>query len=196
MPAGRLAGVPWSMLPGLVGRPVTVARSASLWADAPAAGPLATAGLVAGPGVPRADQEVCECATAWGDRARVLTGPAATAAAVARLTAGVDLLHVAAHGHHADEHPLFSGLALVDGTWFGYDVEAAAAAAVAGWSLSACEVWPLDGPLGRGAGRPDRRVAARRRPLRDRGAGRRQRRPRRGHAPCPPPRPRRRPRAG
>jgi len=123
VPAGRLAGVPWSMLPGLVGRPLTVARSASLWADAPAATPLATSGLVAGPDVPRAAQEVCECASAWGDRARVLTGTAADAATVALLTADVDVLHVAAHGHHADEHPLFSGLALVDGTWFGYDVE-------------------------------------------------------------------------
>ena len=123
VPAGRLAGVPWSMLPGLVGRPLTVARSASLWAAAPAATPLATAGLVAGPDVPRAVQEACECAAAWGDRARVLTGGAAGAAAVAGLTADVDVLHVAAHGHHADEHPLFSGLALVDGTWFGYDVE-------------------------------------------------------------------------
>ena len=123
VPAGRLAGVPWSMLPGLIGRPVTVARSASLWADAPAATPWATAGLVAGPGVPRAEQEVCEGAAAWGARAEVLTGAAAQAEAVARLTAEVDVLHVAAHGHHADEHPLFSGLELVDGTWFGYDVE-------------------------------------------------------------------------
>ena len=123
VPAGRLAGVPWSMLPGLVGRPLTVARSASLWAEAPAAPPLATAGLVAGPDVPRAEQEVSGCAAAWGDRARVLTGAAAATGPVARLTADVDVLHVAAHGHHADEHPLFSGLALVDGTWFGYDVE-------------------------------------------------------------------------
>ncbi len=123
VPAGRLAGVPWSMLPGLVGRPLTVARSASMWADAPAAPRPARAGLVAGPGVPRAEQEVLECAAAWGDRARALTGDCADSTAVAQLTAEVDVLHVAAHGHHADEHPLFSGLALVDGTWFGYDVE-------------------------------------------------------------------------
>jgi tetratricopeptide (TPR) repeat protein len=139
VPAGRLAGVPWSMLPGLVGRPLTVARSASLWADAPPATALVSAGLVAGPDVPRADQEVRECAAAWGDRARVLTGAAADAAAVARLTSDVDVLHVAAHGHHADEHPLFSGLALVDGTWFGYDVELLARLPSL-VVLSACEV--------------------------------------------------------
>jgi tetratricopeptide (TPR) repeat protein len=123
VPCGRLAGVPWSMLPGLVGRPVSVARSASMWATAPASGPARRSGLVAGPRVPRAMEEVTACAAAWGDRAEVLTGPGATAPAVARLTAGVDVLHVAAHGHHADEQPLFSGLELADGTWFGYDVE-------------------------------------------------------------------------
>jgi hypothetical protein len=123
VPAGRLAGVPWSMLPGLVGRPLTVARSASLWATASLPTSSGRAGLVAGPRVPRAEQEVLESATAWGDRARVLTGEGACATAVAGLTAEVDVLHVAAHGHHADEHPLFSGLELVDGTWFGYDVE-------------------------------------------------------------------------
>ena len=123
VPCGRLAGVPWSMLPGLVGRPVSVARSASMWASTPASGPARRSGLVAGPRVPRAEEEVAACAAAWGDRAEVLTGPGATAPSVARLTAGVDVLHVAAHGHHADEQPLFSGLELADGTWFGYDVE-------------------------------------------------------------------------
>jgi tetratricopeptide (TPR) repeat protein len=123
VPCGRLAGVPWSMLPALVGRPVTVARSASMWASAPAPTVVAGVGLVAGPGVPRAEEEVAGCAEAWGERAEVLVGPAATAPAVATLTAGADLLHVAAHGHHADEQPLFSGIELTDGPWFGYDVE-------------------------------------------------------------------------
>lgn len=139
VPAGRLAGVPWAMLPGLVGRPQTVARSASLWAAAPARTLLAAAGLVAGPDVPRAEQEVRDCAAAWGSRAGVVTGTDARAEAVARLTAEVDVLHVAAHGHHADEHPLFSGLALVDGTWFGYDVELLARLPSL-VVLSACEV--------------------------------------------------------
>ena len=123
VPCGRLAGVPWSMLPALVGRPVAVARSASMWASAPPPGTIARVGLVAGPGVPRAGEEVAACAEAWGSRAAVLTGDGATAPAVSSLTSDVDVLHVAAHGHHADEQPLFSGLELVDGPWFGYDVE-------------------------------------------------------------------------
>ncbi len=123
VPCGRLAGVPWSMLPALVGRPVTVARSASMWAAAPVPAPVARVGLVAGPGVPRAEEEVAACASVWGARATTVSGDGSTASAVASLTAASDVLHVAAHGHHADEQPLFSGLELVDGPWFGYDVE-------------------------------------------------------------------------
>ena len=40
----------------------------------------------------------------------------ATAAAVSELAGRVDVLHVAAHGRHSAENPLFSGLELVDGT--------------------------------------------------------------------------------
>jgi CHAT domain-containing protein len=35
----------------------------------------------------------------------------------------VDLLHLAAHGHHVSDNPLFSNLELVDGPWFGYDLD-------------------------------------------------------------------------
>jgi CHAT domain-containing protein len=34
----------------------------------------------------------------------------------------VDVLHAAAHGRHSADNPLFSGLELADGPWFGYDV--------------------------------------------------------------------------
>ena len=33
------------------------------------------------------------------------------------------MLHVAAHGRHAADNPLFSGLELADGTLFGYDID-------------------------------------------------------------------------
>ena len=39
------------------------------------------------------------------------------------LAARVDVLHVSAHGRHSAENPLFSGLELVDGPWFGYDID-------------------------------------------------------------------------
>ena len=93
----------------------------------------------------------------------MLTGDAATAAAVSELAARVDVLHVAAHGRHSAENPMFSGLELVDGPWFGYDIDQLRAVPDV-VLLSACEVGALDGALGRGADRHDRRLAARRRP--------------------------------
>ena len=122
-PSGVLAGVPWTLLPGLVGRPVTVAQSATSWV-ARSATPLrrGSAGFVAGPRVVRADAEVRAAAKAWRS-APVLAGDQATAAAVSELAGRVDVLHVAAHGRHSAENPLFSGLELVDGTWFGYDID-------------------------------------------------------------------------
>jgi len=124
VPSGALAGVPWPLLPGLKGRPLTVPRSASSWLTslaAPAAA-AATAGFVAGPRVARAVEEVSQAAAAWSG-ARVLTGDAAHADAVAELAARVDVFHVAAHGRHSADNPLFSGLELVDGPWFGYDID-------------------------------------------------------------------------
>jgi tetratricopeptide (TPR) repeat protein len=122
-PSGVLAGVPWTLLPGLAGRPVLVAQSATSWLGRRST-PLRTgsAGFVAGPRVARAEEEVRGAAKGWSD-APVLAGARATAAAVSELACRVDVLHVAAHGRHASENPLFSGLELVDGTWFGYDID-------------------------------------------------------------------------
>jgi tetratricopeptide (TPR) repeat protein len=122
-PSGVLAGVPWTLVPGFAGRPLTVAQSATSWLARRAA-PLrtGTAGFVAGPRVARAEPEVTVAAQRWG-RADVLVGGAATAEAVSRLASSVDVLHVAAHGRHSAENPMFSGLELVDGPWFGYDID-------------------------------------------------------------------------
>ena len=138
-PSGLLAGVPWTLLPGLVGRPVTVAQSATSWL-ARSATPLRTgsAGFVAGPRVVRAEAEVRAAAQVWPS-APVLAGHDATAAAVSELAGRVDVLHVAAHGRHSAENPLFSGLELADGTWFGYDIDQLPAVPDV-VLLSACEV--------------------------------------------------------
>ncbi|WP_296602710.1 CHAT domain-containing protein [Nocardioides sp.] len=122
-PSGVLAGVPWTLLPGFVGRPVTVAQSATSWlARRTTPLRLGSAGFVAGPRVARAEDEVIAAAKEWKD-ARVLTGTDASAAAVSELAASVDVLHVAAHGRHAAENAMFSGLQLADGPWFGYDID-------------------------------------------------------------------------
>ena len=138
-PSGLLAGLPWSLLPGLAGRPVTVAQSAASWL-ARRGTPLrtASAGFVAGPRVARAEDEVTAAAKEWTDAA-VLTNSGATADAVSALAASVDVLHVAAHGQHSAENPLFSGLQLADGLWFGYDIDQLEAVPDV-VLLSACEV--------------------------------------------------------
>lgn len=122
-PSGVLAGVPWTLLPGLTGRPVTVAQSATSWLARRAA-PLrsSSAGFVAGPRVARAEDEVTAAAREWGG-APVLTGVDVSASAVSELAQAVDVLHLAAHGRHSSENAMFSGLQLADGPWFGYDID-------------------------------------------------------------------------
>ena len=150
----------------------------------------ASAGFVAGPRVAQAEAETTAAATAWPG-ATVLHGAEATAAAVSRLAGEVDVLHVSAHGRHSSENPLFSGFELADGPWFGYDIDQLdgrarrrAPLGVRGRSLDAAR-W-------RGADRDDRRLAARRRTVRDRvrrGDQRRRRARRTGRgctAGCPP----------
>ena len=63
-------------------------------------------------------------AAAWpSGGTRILEGADATVAAVTALATEVDVLHIAAHGRHAVDNPLFSGFELTDGTLFGYDVD-------------------------------------------------------------------------
>ncbi|WP_019179767.1 CHAT domain-containing protein [Microbacterium yannicii] len=119
---GVLNGIPWAMLPALRGRVITLAASVSHWVHSrPRAGfvPRAPAFAV-GPRVPRASEEVRTAAAAW--REPIVIDPASIAD-VAHAAAGADVLHVAAHGRHSAENPMFSGLELADGTLFGYDID-------------------------------------------------------------------------
>ncbi|KQQ66949.1 CHAT domain-containing protein [Microbacterium sp. Leaf320] len=123
---GILGGIPWAMLPGMAGTPFTLATSVSRWlgdSDRPlTSAPRRQAGFATGPRVARAEEEVRRAAAAWSD-ATILTGDDACVTAVTELAAHVDVLHIAAHGRHAVDNPLFSGFELVDGTLFGYDVD-------------------------------------------------------------------------
>ncbi len=122
-PLGIFAGLPWTLMPSLAGRSVTIPRSASAWVAARRKPhEYATSGFAAGPRLPRAGHEVVAAGAHWPN-AEVLAGPAATADAVGDLAGRVDLLHLAAHGHHVADNPLFSNLELVDGPWFGYDLD-------------------------------------------------------------------------
>ncbi len=119
---GVLNGMPWAMLPAMRGRVYTLAPSVSRWLrlrrnDIP---PSRTAGFAIGPRVPRAVEEVQVAAAAWN--APIIKG-GATIADVTSMSSAVGVLHIAAHGRHAAENPMFSGLELSDGTLFGYDID-------------------------------------------------------------------------
>jgi tetratricopeptide (TPR) repeat protein len=145
VPAGALAGIPWSMLPDLRGRPVTVCPSASSWLaawhSAQTAAPAARAGpplLVAGPDLAHASLEVAEIAKIYPG-CRPLLAEAATVSATLRGLDGAPVAHLAAHGHHDRENFLFSRLDLADGPLMAYDIQQLAAAP-GQVVLSACDV--------------------------------------------------------
>ncbi|WP_194409494.1 CHAT domain-containing protein [Microbacterium cremeum] len=121
---GVLSGIPWSMLPALSGRALTVPGSASAWAGSRPRGVFrfASAGFVIGPRVPRASEEVAAARGSWPSAPTLRDGDA-TVSAVTELASQVDVLHAAGHGRHAVDNPMFSGLELVDGTLFGYDID-------------------------------------------------------------------------
>ncbi|WP_291525966.1 CHAT domain-containing protein [Branchiibius sp. NY16-3462-2] len=117
-----LAAVPWNLLAPLQDRSISVVTSATHWMHhAGAMDPIRKVGFIAGPNVPRADTEIEHAAKQWPG-ATVLEGPEATTANVRTLARETDLLHVAAHGRHTPGNPMFSGLELLDGPWFGHDV--------------------------------------------------------------------------
>nr|WP_211160202.1 CHAT domain-containing protein [Microbacterium sp. MF43] len=121
---GVLSGVPWSMLPALAGHPFTLAVSASRWMRMRPGDDTRrrSAGFAVGPRVERGGEEAEVGASAWSG-ATVYQGAEASVDRVTQLASDVDVLHVAAHGRHAVDNPLFSGLELADGTLFGYDID-------------------------------------------------------------------------
>ncbi len=137
---GVLSGVPWAMLPALRGRVFTLAASATRWAHS-RGGERRTAGIAgfaAGPRVPRATEEIEAASRAWR-KPVLLRGPEASVARVTEIASSADVLHVAAHGRHAVDNPMFSGLELADGALFGYDIDVIAQVPDT-VVLSACEV--------------------------------------------------------
>ncbi|MEA1263951.1 CHAT domain-containing protein [Microbacterium sp. STF-2] len=125
---GALGGVPWAMLSGMSGTPFTLATSVSRLLAGPSRTITrpASVGFAAGPRVARAGDEVERAAAAWrraGVAPQTLLTGEATVAAVTELAAATDVLHIAAHGRHAVDNPLFSGFELADGILFGYDVD-------------------------------------------------------------------------
>jgi CHAT domain-containing protein len=87
--------------------------------------------------VPRASSEARTIVGTWGDRAR-LAEPSRRAELVGAL-ARPGVVHVAAHGTHQVESPLFSSLVLHDGPVFAHELQPTGVRADH-VVLSACEV--------------------------------------------------------
>ena len=125
VPTADLSTLPWSCLPSLRGRPVEVAPTAGAWFRRAAAEEATAARVLAlaGPEVPAAVEEVGAVAATWPGT-RVLTGDAATGRAFAEHGPTATLAHLAAHGHHVAQNPLFSSLTLADGPLLAYELRA------------------------------------------------------------------------
>ncbi len=133
VPTRSLATVPWTLLPGRRGRPTTVALSATSWLrgsvppadDQGQRGSRLHVSAVAGPGLPLASLEVRDVAAAWaaaGADATAVPPEQGVAATLIDALVGSDLVHIAAHGSHHRDNPLFSSLRLTGGPLFAYDV--------------------------------------------------------------------------
>lgn len=122
VPTGPLQALPWSVLPGLAGRPVTVAPSATVWLAAARRDTRPGHVVVAaGPRLPGAPGEARTVARIHG--AQPLVDPDARVESVCRALPGAALAHLATHGRLSAENPLFSHLLLSDGPLAVYDLE-------------------------------------------------------------------------
>jgi CHAT domain-containing protein len=107
------------MLPSLRGRSLTVSLSATHWArhDVAVENPLVRA--VAGPDLRSARAEQSAVAAIWCQPDE----PWSTGRDFRDGLVTSDLVHVAAHGQHEPDNPLFSSLLLADGPTFVHEVE-------------------------------------------------------------------------
>ncbi len=124
IPSGRLGPVPWTLMPSLRNRSVTVAPSASIWVRArrsalPAQRRVA---LIVGPRLATGGAEVAQLRPRYPE-AVVLGNGSATAEHVLQALDGAWLAHVAAHGTFRADNPLFSSIQLDDGPLTVHDFE-------------------------------------------------------------------------
>jgi tetratricopeptide (TPR) repeat protein len=124
IPPARLHAVPWSLLPSLQNRVVSVAPSASAWLRATRIQPPRTerVTLIVGPGLKTGGAEVPQLARRYSGATVLANGSATAENALAALD-GAWLAHIAAHGTFRADNPLFSALRLDDGPLTVHDFE-------------------------------------------------------------------------
>ena len=136
---GTLATVPWGALPSRSGRETSVASRLAVASTGEVGEASRVAGeggcgderepgahrrvvALAGPGLALADGEVEAVAACWPGAQSILGAGASSAAATSAL-ATAEVVHLAAHGHHEADNPLFSWLRMSDGPLFAHELE-------------------------------------------------------------------------
>src|SRR6266508_368443 len=122
VPTAPLQCLLWSVLPSCVGRPLTVAPSATMWhAASRQAAEQRSHVVAAGPTLAGARDEARAVADIYGTNP--LLHPAATVDAVMTSLNGAAVAHLATHGRLSAHNPLFSDLLFSNGPLLVYDLE-------------------------------------------------------------------------
>ena len=119
VPPVQLAALPWAMLPAIRGRSLMVSLAATHWLRHEVVVTHPVVRAVAGPELRLASVEQTAVAEAWHQESQ----PWSTGQDFHDALASTDLVHVAAHGRHEPDNPLFSSLLLADGPTFVHEVE-------------------------------------------------------------------------
>ena len=124
IPPARLGAVPWTLMPSLRDRVVTVAPSASAWLRARRMRPPSPrrVALVVGPGLATMGAEVAPLRSRYPE-AVVHGHGSATADHVLSALDGAWLAHIAAHSTFRADNPMFSSILLDDGPLTVHDFE-------------------------------------------------------------------------
>ena len=124
IPPARLGAVPWTLMPSLRDRVVTVAPSASTWLRARRMRPPSPrrVALVVGPGLATMGAEVEPLRSRYPE-AVVHGHGSATADHVLSALDGAWLAHIAAHSTFRADNPMFSSILLDDGPLTVHDFE-------------------------------------------------------------------------
>jgi hypothetical protein len=124
IPPARFRAVPWTLMPSLRDRVVTVAPSASAWLRARRMRPPSRrrVALVTGPGLATKGAEIEPLRSRY-PRATLLGHGNATAGQVLTALDGAWLAHIAAHGTFRADNPMFSSILLDDGPLIVHDFE-------------------------------------------------------------------------
>jgi tetratricopeptide (TPR) repeat protein len=124
IPPARLGAVPWTLMPSLRDRVVTVAPSASTWLRARRMRPPSPRRvvLVVGPGLATIGAEVAPLRSRYPE-AVVHGHGSATADHVLSALDGAWLAHIAAHSTFRADNPMFSSILLDDGPLTVHDFE-------------------------------------------------------------------------